>query len=666
MSTTTKSFLKGVIAYYILQITIVNLYMIFLRPPSMPANDAAAAGPMIPSTTSSSSRGINIDEDPLGLEGMVGIASDGTIEPPVPVVNATVPAPVPVPPRVPKPKPDPIYVTITKTVNVPQTRTELTQEQFHRIHAEVAAEEITEYEEMRVLQQFMDKDHGPVARLASDVDTTLAKIKEMTRHLNSNLEMMTLENEEAAKNRPIVDLRRPAVDTYTEGKSNEDYDDDDDDDEFVEEDTFHTALWRILNTDSYENIETDQALGFKFEYVIEAMGKLKSDNYMDLELFEDNDGGGGNEGDDYDYTDEDGNTNDSILNEAKRCERFLSRQVTLPPILVEEEKDEDLVEDEEDYDYNDDNESDTASEVEVEVEVELENPNAHFVTHIMLAEYISELYDGLEGIEAHFETDLLQALESAAVGVGGAFNPTEMMASLRANADEDLGNVQKEIIAMIQDLKAEAHDLSVEIATTLESEHADDTDDDYFYDYKNNDKDKDVEGDDNDDDNDSDLSCVEEHAVKELWGVVNDAVLTGDDISESLEKFLSMRGMHDVDVPVIPVVKTTTPKSTTSPESASSLLQTRNLKQHLLETPIYPKTMEKIDELVEFVAGYNEVVDRFIDYLGGDEEDGSSVGKNLGRFLNRQFAKVEIPVEWEYWRKKAGLSTSTKSDSDFD
>ena len=70
--------------------------------------------------------------------------------------------------------------------------------------------------------------------------------------------------------------------------------------------------------------------------------------------------------------------------------------------------------------------------------------------------------------------------------------------------------------------------------------------------------------------------------------------------------------------------------------------------------PVYPKFIETIDSSIEFIAGYSDAVDRVIDAIGGKEEGG--VGKNLESSLNKLAAKVNVPLQYEALKKKAGIT----------
>lgn len=80
----------------------------------------------------------------------------------------------------------------------------------------------------------------------------------------------------------------------------------------------------------------------------------------------------------------------------------------------------------------------------------------------------------------------------------------------------------------------------------------------------------------------------------------------------------------------------------------------KTLRDTMLSLPIYPKVIEAIDASVEFVAGYSDVVDQIIDAIGGVEEGG--VGKNLESKLNELASKVQVPLEFEAWKRKLGMT----------
>ncbi len=153
-------------------------------------------------------------------------------------------------------------------------------------------------------------------------------------------------------------------------------------------------------------------------------------------------------------------------------------------------------------------------------------------------------------------------------------------------------------------------------------------------------------------------SCVKETSVMKLWEEALEAMMTGDKVSTRLKNLVATMD------PSQSIVVEDLAKDIISDDKRRPSTTTRRTLKDAIDTPLYPKVIEKIDQAVEFVAGYNDMVDQAIDYIGGKEEDGESVGKNLAKNLNRLLEKVELPhdledlkrrVDFDGFKKKLGL-----------
>ena len=59
--------------------------------------------------------------------------------------------------------------------------------------------------------------------------------------------------------------------------------------------------------------------------------------------------------------------------------------------------------------------------------------------------------------------------------------------------------------------------------------------------------------------------------------------------------------------------------------------------------------------LADAVGGYNEGVDRIIDFIAGDEKEGGSVSMTVKRAVLDLFGRVPIPAQFDEWKKEAGV-----------
>ena len=74
-----------------------------------------------------------------------------------------------------------------------------------------------------------------------------------------------------------------------------------------------------------------------------------------------------------------------------------------------------------------------------------------------------------------------------------------------------------------------------------------------------------------------------------------------------------------------------------------------------VDTQAFHDAIEKLDVLADAVGGYNEGVDRIIDFIAGDEKEGGSVSMTVKRAVLDLFGRVPIPAQFDEWKKEAGV-----------
>jgi hypothetical protein len=69
----------------------------------------------------------------------------------------------------------------------------------------------------------------------------------------------------------------------------------------------------------------------------------------------------------------------------------------------------------------------------------------------------------------------------------------------------------------------------------------------------------------------------------------------------------------------------------------------------LIETPLYPKLIESIDSIAEFIVGYNDFIDQMIDKMGQGHD--GRVGRVFEKYINRLCRMIHIPHQLKKRRK---------------
>ena len=136
--------------------------------------------------------------------------------------------------------------------------------------------------------------------------------------------------------------------------------------------------------------------------------------------------------------------------------------------------------------------------------------------------------------------------------------------------------------------------------------------------------------------------CVKGNDVRTLLDTGMAALAQNEDVYAALSTIVD-----DLDESIVA-------KSQESVEDDSANEEKKQTLKDMMSSPLYPKVIEKIDAMVESIAGYSDGVDQVIDSLGGTEEGG--VGKKLERTLNRLADKVEVPTQYASLKQKAGVS----------
>lgn len=100
------------------------------------------------------------------------------------------------------------------------------------------------------------------------------------------------------------------------------------------------------------------------------------------------------------------------------------------------------------------------------------------------------------------------------------------------------------------------------------------------------------------------------------------------------------------------------PKSTPHPDwtrAADSSYAHRGSVRTLIDTPTFHDVVGKLDAAADAVGGYNEGIDRIIDFIAGDERDGGSVSKTVKTAILNAAGRIPIPPQYYNWREKAGV-----------
>ena len=106
------------------------------------------------------------------------------------------------------------------------------------------------------------------------------------------------------------------------------------------------------------------------------------------------------------------------------------------------------------------------------------------------------------------------------------------------------------------------------------------------------------------------------------------------------------------------------------PENLNHSISTRkNTMKDFMNAPMVPYIIKALDEGIEMIAGYNESLDRIIDFIAGfsaksddgydygqyGKEEEGSVGKTIESGLVRLLTKIEIPQKIIKMNEKAGI-----------
>jgi len=167
---------------------------------------------------------------------------------------------------------------------------------------------------------------------------------------------------------------------------------------------------------------------------------------------------------------------------------------------------------------------------------------------------------------------------------------------------------------------------------------------------------------------DEDKVCTTEKDVEYLMDEGLDALHRRKDLREELISALRLlydeRGEQfdassvDWSTAVASTLAPNGPKSTPHPDwsrAADSSYAHRGSVRTLIDTPKFHDVIGKLDGLADAVGGYNEGIDRLIDFIAGDERDGGSVSKTVKTAILNAAGRIRIPPQFYKWREKAGI-----------
>ena len=167
---------------------------------------------------------------------------------------------------------------------------------------------------------------------------------------------------------------------------------------------------------------------------------------------------------------------------------------------------------------------------------------------------------------------------------------------------------------------------------------------------------------------DEDKVCTTEKDVEYLMDEGLDALHRRKDLREELISALRLlydeRGEQfdassiDWSAAVAPTLARNGPKSTPHPDwsrAADSSYAHRGSVRTLIDTPKFHDAIGKLDGVADAVGGYNEGIDRLIDFIAGDERDGGSVSKTVKTAILHAAGRIPIPPQFYKWREKAGI-----------
>jgi len=167
---------------------------------------------------------------------------------------------------------------------------------------------------------------------------------------------------------------------------------------------------------------------------------------------------------------------------------------------------------------------------------------------------------------------------------------------------------------------------------------------------------------------DEDKVCTTEKDVEYLMDEGLDALHRRKDLREELISALRLlydeRGEQfdassiDWSAAVASTLARNGPKSTPHPDwsrAADSSYVHRGSVRTLIDTPKFHDAIGKLDGVADAVGGYNEGIDRLIDFIAGDERDGGSVSKTVKTAILNAAGRIPIPPQCYKWREKAGI-----------
>ena len=167
---------------------------------------------------------------------------------------------------------------------------------------------------------------------------------------------------------------------------------------------------------------------------------------------------------------------------------------------------------------------------------------------------------------------------------------------------------------------------------------------------------------------DEDKVCTTEKDVEYLMDEGLDALHRRKDLREELISALRLlydeRGEQfdssaiDWSAAVASTLAQNAPKSTPHPDwmrAADSSYAHRGSVRTLIDTPTFHDAVGKLDAVADAVGGYNEGIDRIIDFIAGDERDGGSVSQTVTTAILNAAGRIPIPPQYYKWREKAGI-----------
>ena len=167
---------------------------------------------------------------------------------------------------------------------------------------------------------------------------------------------------------------------------------------------------------------------------------------------------------------------------------------------------------------------------------------------------------------------------------------------------------------------------------------------------------------------DEDKVCTTEKDVEYLMDEGLDALHRRKDLREELISALRLlydeRGEQfdssaiDWSAAVASTLAQDAPKSTPHPDwtrAADSSYAHRGSVRTLIDTPTFHDAVGKLDAVADALGGYNEGIDRIIDFIAGDERDGGSVSQTVKTAILNAAGKIPIPPQYYKWREKAGI-----------